>query len=256
MIVRTVETMGTVVSVRVRAGAGCDGAGVLAALSAARRELERADAVFSTWKADSPMSRLRRGEIGLSDAPVVIGEVLERCSVARRLTGGWFDPWAAPGGVDPTGLVKGWAAARALDALRAAGAEAAIVNAGGDAALFGARDSGRPWRFGIQNPFDRSTLAAVVEPGAAIATSGCYERGPHIFDPFTGRPSAAVASATVTGPELDLADAMATALAAGGEPALGHVSAVDGYEALVIGHDGRMTSTPGFALQPGSPAPV
>ena len=28
---------------------------------------------------------------------------------ARDASGGWFDPWAMPGGYDPTGLVKGWA---------------------------------------------------------------------------------------------------------------------------------------------------
>ena len=28
------------------------------------------------------------------------------------MSGGWFDPWAMPGGVDPTGLVKGWAVDR------------------------------------------------------------------------------------------------------------------------------------------------
>lgn len=241
--------MGTVVSITIRPGLLADHR-VSLALASARAVLERADAVFSTWKANSPMSRLRRGEITVAEAPAEMVEVLERCALARDLTGGWFDPWAAPGGVDPTGLVKGWATRRALDVLVAAGVAGALVNAGGDVALFGTNDGGARWRMGIQNPFDRTTLAAVAEPEDSIATSGCYERGPHIFDPFTRSATSTVASASVTGPELDLADAMATALVAGGAAAFDAVAGVAGYEALVIDHDGRFRSTPGFPLAP------
>ena len=47
-----------------------------AALAQARAILQRADAVFSTWKADSPMSRLRRGEITLEEAPTEVADGL------------------------------------------------------------------------------------------------------------------------------------------------------------------------------------
>jgi thiamine biosynthesis lipoprotein len=237
--------MGTVVSIHVRPG-DVPIAEVYLALAEARARLHRADAVFSTWKPDSPLSRLRRGEIDASAAPPDVAEVLDRCRWARDLSGGWFDPWAAPCGVDPTGLVKGWAAARALGALVASGAPAAMVNAGGDVAVFGERAPGRPWRIGVQNPFDRATVAAVVEPESAVATSGTYERGPHVFDPFSRRAASAVASATVTGPDLDLADALATGLLAGGLAGLSHIEAQPGYEALLISHNGRLIRTEGF----------
>jgi FAD:protein FMN transferase len=237
--------MGTVVSIHVRSGDVPEG-DVYRALAEARARLHRADAVFSTWKANSPLSRLRRGEVGVADLPAEAREVLHRCAEVRRRSGGWFDPWAAPGGVDPTGLVKGWAAARALEALRDTGVPAAMVSAGGDIALFGDRRPGRPWRIGIQNPFDRSTLAGVVEPGSAVATSGTYERGAHVFNPFTGRAAAAVASATVTGTDLAEADALATGLLAGGAAAMGAIEKLDGYEALIIGWDGHLTTTTGF----------
>ena len=125
--------MGTVVSFDVRTEPIGDAAAG-AALSTACATLHRADAVFSTWKPESPVSRLRRGEIGIDGAPPEVAEVLAACAGARDLSGGWFDPWAMPGGVDPTGLVKGWAAQRALADLQAAGIRAAMVNAGGDIA--------------------------------------------------------------------------------------------------------------------------
>lgn len=245
LIRRAVPVMGTVVSIHVHAGEAGRARAFLG-LARARSELQRADAVFSTWKPDSPMSRVRRGELGVADAPAELAEVLDRCRLAGEMSGGWFDPWAAPGGVDPTGLVKGWAAARAADALGQAGVAGAMVSAGGDVALTGVPRPGGRWRIGVQNPFDRATVVTIAHPPGAIATSGCYERGHHLYDPFTGEPASAVASATVTGPELDLADALATALAVGGTRALPWVRAQAGYEALLVGHDGAVSRTDGF----------
>lgn len=249
LVRRAEPVMGTVVSIHVRPG-DTPVTDVHLAIAQARASLHRADSVFSTWKEHSPISLVRRGELAVEDAPPELAEVLGRCAEARELSGGWFDPWAAPGGVDPTGLVKGWATAGALDIIRRAGVAAAMISTGGDMALWGQRRPGSPWRIGIQNPFDRDSLAAVAEPPAAIATSGCYERGPHVFDPFTGQPAAAVAGATVTGPDLALADAMATALLAGGERARPYLERLDGYEALLITHEGVVLHTDGFPVGP------
>ena len=253
LIRRAEPVMGTVVSIHVRAGDVPPG-DVFLAMAEARARLHRADAVFSTWKPDSPVSRLRRGEIGVGEAPAEVRVVLDRCVEARDKSGGWFDPWASPGGFDPTGLVKGWAAEQALEAIRDSGALAAMVNAGGDVAVFGHPAPGRAWRIGVQNPFDRATLATVVEPSSAIATSGTYERGAHVFDPFEGRVEARVASATVTGPDLDLADALATGLLAGGQAAMPAIEGLDGYEALLIGWDGAFRATAGFGTCPAAAA--
>jgi thiamine biosynthesis lipoprotein ApbE len=51
----------------------------------------------------------------------------------------------------------------------------------------------------------------------------------------------------VTGPDLGLADALATALAVAGPGGLEFVTAA-GYEGLTISADGRMRPTPGFPL--------
>jgi thiamine biosynthesis lipoprotein len=197
------------------------------------------------------MSRLRRGETALDQVPAEVAEVLHACRSARELSDGWFDPWALPGGVDPTGYVKGWSAERALDALRVPGVAAAVVNAAGDIASFGGPAPAARFRFAVVDPLDRSRPAFLVEHTGAVATSGTYERGQHLFDPRARRAAAAVASATVTGPELGLADAFATALAVGGTPVLECVEALDGVEALVIGYDGVRRSTAGFPLAVG-----
>jgi thiamine biosynthesis lipoprotein ApbE len=50
-------------------------------------------------------------------------------------------------------------------------------------------------------------------------------------------------SASVSGPNLALADALATGLLAGGEPALAAVASVEGYDTLVVRDDGTLLAT-------------
>jgi thiamine biosynthesis lipoprotein len=239
--------MGTVVSFDVRTEPIGDAAAA-AALRTACATLHRADAVFSTWKPESPVSRLRRGEIGIADAPPEVAEVLAACAGARALSGGWFDPWAMPGGVDPTGLVKGWAAQRAIADLQAAGIRAAMVNAGGDVVTCGRPIADRPWQIAIRDPQAPERILGVLPTDGAVATSGTYERGYHVLDPRSGAPARRVCAATVTGTDLALADALATALLAEGEPGLARLARVEGYSACVVRRDGTLKRTPGFAL--------
>jgi thiamine biosynthesis lipoprotein len=242
------EVMGTVVTIDLFNDADLRRADVEPQLLEAVRLLHDADEVFSTWKPESPVSRLRRGEIEIAQAPAEVAEVLDLCATARDLSGGWFDPWAIPGGVDPTGYVKGWAAQRALDALVSPAIGGAIVNAAGDIATFGGPADGVPFRVGIVDPASPRELAFVVETAGAVATSGVYERGEHLVNPRTGESRTAVASATVSGPDLGLADALATALAVGGDEVLARIEVLEGYEALEIGFDGVSRWTTGFRL--------
>ena len=247
-VIRHAEAvMGTVVSFAV-AGGGRSGQAAARAIDAACAALHRADMTFSTWDPQSPVSRLRRGAAALGELPAEVAEVLDLCEEARKASGGWFDPWAITGGVDPTGLVKGWAVERALAVLRDAGMQAAMVNGGGDIAVFGAPAPGQRWRVGIRHPWRAGALAGILEAAAAVATSGSYERGPHLLNPFTGRPASRAASATITGPSLALADALATALAVGGDEVLSIVGGLDGYAGYLIGPDGSEAETGGFSF--------
>ena len=232
--------MGTVVSFVVHPGA-LGRRAASASLGAACAELHRVDAAFSTWKPDSPISRLRRGEVALEALPAEVASVLAACEGDREATGGRFDPWAVPGGVDPSGYVKGWAAGRARDVLVDAGVAGALVNAGGDVATFGRPARGEPWRVGIRHPWRADGLACVLEVDGAVATSGSYERGAHLVDPGTGSASLAVASATVLGPDPGLVDAYATAVAITGAVGAGWLPVGLGYAAYVVGTDGTET---------------
>ncbi len=247
LITHAETAMGTVFSFSVARG-GLPLTAVRDAVEPACAALHWADAVFSTWDRQSPVSRLRRGEATLGGLPPEVGEVLELCRAARAASGGWFDPWAMPGGVDPTGLVKGWAVERALAVLRDAGMPAALINGGGDLAAFGGPAPGEAWRVGVRHPWRPGALAGIIEVGAAVATSGTYERGSHLIDPRTGRAGSRAASATVTGPSLALADALATAVAVGGDDALAMVAGLDGYEAYLIRPDGTEEDTGGITF--------
>lgn len=238
--------MGTVVTIDIYSEGDAPSDELSLQVAQAREVLQRSDAVFSTWKVNSPMSRLRRGEITREQTPPEVTEVLEECAKAREISHGWFDPWSMPGGVDPTGYVKGWAAQRALGTLQSTEIAGAIVNAAGDIASFGAMQRSQAFRIGIVDPFSPNLLACVVELTGAIATSGTYERGNHLIDPHSGRPGARVASASVSGPDLGLADALATAVAVAGDTGLTLVETIEGYEALVIDWDGTLRWTKHF----------
>jgi thiamine biosynthesis lipoprotein len=187
---------------------------------------ERVDDLFSTWRPDTEISRIGRGELALADASPEVREVLALCDQMKHETLGAFDisagahtasdarPALAP--LDPSGLVKGWALERAVDRLVAGGVSRVCLNAGGDVVVRGSGPD-EPWRIGIQHPWQRDKVADVLfVTTGAVATSGRTERGDHVIDPRSGAPARGLVSATVVGPDLAVADALATAAIAHG----------------------------------------
>lgn len=205
--------------------------------------LHHVDAVFSTYRPNSDLSRIRRRELAVADADPLFVPVLDLCARAQTDTGSAFSAMPA-GTLDPTGLVKGWAVERASQVLRAHGCINHCVNGGGDMQLAGEAEPGRPWGVGIVDPHDRTDVLTVVTGrDFAVATSGTAERGAHILDPRTGRPAVGVASATIVGPELTFADAYATAAVILGRDAIRWIDGLPGYEALLVTDDGERCSS-------------
>jgi thiamine biosynthesis lipoprotein len=225
------QVMGLPVSVHVR-GAAAHTVAVEDAVADLYRSLRADDRRFSTYRADSEVSALRRGEL---DTPSPeLSAVLELCAQAREWTGGAFDA-DLPTGFDPSGLVKGWAVERAVPALRAAAAGSDwLVNAGGDVLLHA--EPGRSWVVGVEDPRDPArTLRAFRLSRTAIATSGGAHRGAHITDPRTGAPARPdLLSATVLGGSLLRADVSATAACVLGAGAAGWLNQLPDVGYLLV----------------------
>jgi thiamine biosynthesis lipoprotein len=217
-----------------------------AQLAQAQDALRTADEVFSLWKPQSPMSQVRRGDLDLLDAPLLISEVLDYCTVAKEMSGGWFDPWALPNGLDPTGFVKGWAAEVAAGYFIDLDLTGVIVNAAGDIVASGTTAEGEPLLAGILSAADPNRLIASVRLEHALATSGGYARSQHLFNTKAGHFGARAASASVVGPNLGLADAFATAVVCGGRDAYDVIAALGDYEVFVQYYDGSTDATSDF----------
>ena len=242
--IRVEHLMGTVISIDVRNPAVAE-----AAIDAAFDWLHEVDGRFSPFKTESEISRLGRGELTVDECHPDVRVVLDLCEALRVRSGGAFNAWRArpDGRLDPSGVVKGWAAERAAEILQDAGARNFCINAGGDIIARGAPEPERKWRVGIRHPQDRQSVATVVEVNdLAVATSGSYERGHHVLDARTGEAAEGLLSLTVAGPSMTLADAYATAAFAMGTAGIAWAAAQPGYAAYGITADSRVRYSDGF----------
>jgi thiamine biosynthesis lipoprotein len=240
---RVEQIMGMPIVLDVR-DAAADGA----AIEAVFAWLREVDARFSTYRDDSEIAALNRGELQLEQAHPDVREVLARCEQLRTRTRGFFDArYAGTAQLDPSGLVKGWAVDRGAELLERADIRNFALNAGGDIRLRGDALPNTGWSIGVEHPRLAQEVAAVLHlSNAAVATSGAYVRGQHVLDPHLRQPPRGVLSVTIVGPELATADAYATAAFAMGEAGPDWTRSLDGYESMTILADGRVRSTAGF----------
>lgn len=267
------------------------------ALKAAENALRlRESATFSNWIADSEICRYNRGEITAPSSE--LAEVLAAAERARIQTSGAFDVSCRPiielwksaqkNGALPTdeqieqarnnkksydlgGISKGYCIDKALRRLIQLNPQGAIVDIGGDTAVYGVSSQG-VWTFSIVNPFDTHSLwgnftiqtaektdEKDVPPTAAVCTSGGYYRGytigqqrfSHIINPQNARPiqldDSTPVSVTVIASKCMEADVWATALSVLGEPGLEILpSGVQTYMIIGTPEKHRVVSTPGF----------
>jgi FAD:protein FMN transferase len=243
-IIRVEPVMGTVVTVEVRATTDAQ---AQPAIAAAVSWLHEVDATFSTYRPDSEISRLGRGEVDESDCSADVRHILALGEGLRAATAGYFDVRAG-GRLDPSGVVTGWAIERASEILTAAGCPDHLVDGGGDIRVHGRAGPDQDWHVGLTHPWRRDAYCAVLRiTEGAVATSGVYERGTHVVDPHRSAPATELAAVTVIGPELTVTDAYATAALAMGREAPAWLAGLVDHEALVIDATGRAWETPGFA---------
>jgi thiamine biosynthesis lipoprotein len=145
------------------------------------------------------------------DTPPEVADVLAIGAAAERSSGGAF-ALRRDGVLDPSGVVKGWAAERAAEHLVALPDTDFCLSAGGDITCRTGDPAAAPWRIGIEDPRDPTRIVAVVPlRNGAVATSGGTHRGAHIVDARTGRTPSGLASVTVIGDALTGVDVDATA---------------------------------------------
>ncbi len=123
--------------------------------------------------------------------------------------------------LDLGAIAKGYATDKAIEKLKNAGVEAALINAGGNILAYGEKAPGKPWKIGIQDPRNQSGIIAAGEiVNKAVVTSGDYERFfmkgskryHHLLDPRTGYPADDLQSVTIMANDGMTADALSTAV--------------------------------------------
>ena len=178
----------------------------------------------------------------------------------REATNGAFTPHRPDGVLDLSGTIKAVAIAEAAAAIQACGFTDFSINAGGDILTHGfatdvtaSDDSASDdthigdWMTGIVDPQNRTELLSVVALTPelpAMATSGSAERGDHIW----ARPGATndFLQATVVAQDIITADVFATAIIAGGQETLDHLTSHFEIAVLVVKADGELLANARF----------
>ena len=97
---------------------------LIADLSAKEKDIDsifsyfkKIDKKFSTYKKDSEIEKINRGEIKKNEYSLEMKKILKLCETTKKQTNGYFDI-KINGKLDPSGIVKGFAiheAAKILD---------------------------------------------------------------------------------------------------------------------------------------------
>ena len=265
-----------------------------AALDAAFAELERVESVMSLYRPESQISRLNRDGVIEKPDPYLVEVIQHSAQVSEQSGGAFDitvqplwplyatraipDPaalhavlghvdWrgvritgdcvslAVPGmAITLNGIAQGFAADKAMRAVRAHGVEHALIDTGEMSAV-GRNQEGTAWKVGIQHPRQPDAYAALAAlDNRCLSTSGDYETTfsddfsrNHIFDPHTGQSPVELASVSVLAPTATSADALSTALCVlGMEGGMEFARRQPGTDVLMILKDGRRFATSNF----------
>ncbi len=101
------------------------------------------DDTFSTYKEESEISKINRGELAEVDYSEAMKTILALSEQTTQETQGYFDIHRN-GIIDPSGIVKGWAIFQAAQMLKEVGFANFYIDAGGDIQVAGMK-AGHPW---------------------------------------------------------------------------------------------------------------
>ena len=158
--------------------------------------------------------------------------------------------------VDVGGIGKGFAADRAVDVMRRAGAVAGVIALSGDIKTFGAMPDGDAFLFGIQHPREAvGLIGRIALKNEAISTAGDYERFferdgvryHHILDPATLSPGRRCQSVTIVAKDGVMADGLDTGIfIMGPERGMALIERLTDVEGIIVDDQGRILVSSGL----------
>ncbi len=242
-------------------------------------EVDRLNAVLSTWKKDSEI--LRWQDAG---KPVVLSAdltaVLKACDHWTANSSGAFNvrpssedsakpAWsfdaatgnatylAKPREVTVDALAKGYIIDRAVEKATAPGIGRIVLNIGGDLRVSGNTQEIVHIADPRHDAENAPALTSVVLKNQSMATSGDYRRGKHIIDPRTHQPAEQVASASVIAADATTADALATIFnVLNPEESIRMADSLPGVSCLIVSRDGALHPSKDWHALPSATLPV
>ena len=204
------------------------------------------DDKFSTYKNNSEIEKINRGEISYKEYSNDMKTILKLSEKTKKETNGYFDI-DHNGKLDPSGIVKGFAIYKASQILKKKGYKNFYIEIAGDIEISGLNDQNKKWRVGIENPFNRKEIVKVLElTNKGIATSGKYIRGEHIWNNTKDIVENNVISITVIADNVYNADRFATAAFAMGDKGILFVEKLKNAEGYMVMNNKKAIFTSGF----------
>jgi thiamine biosynthesis lipoprotein len=205
------------------------------ALEGIRRRWAAIEDRFDPSRPDSELSLVASGRHSVQHASAEFRAAHADAMRWRTDTGGHFKPYRPGGALDLGRLAKAYAIRDAAAELAKSGLASWLVELGGDA-MSDALGSGG-WRVGIADPGDDTQPLTTVPLGGswtAAATARAREQQDH----------GEFVQATVLARDIVAAQAIATAVVAGGATALGLATARWPVDVLAVDQQGGLRTTP------------
>jgi thiamine biosynthesis lipoprotein len=158
--------------------------------------------------------------------------------------------------LDVGGVGKGYAADRAVEVMKRAGAKGGVVALSGDIKAFGVLAERTGFPVGIRHPRDEGALIGMIDlQDEAISTAGDYERFferdgiryHHILDPHTLQPARGCQSVTVIAKDGVMADGLDTGIfVLGPKNGMALVEQLPDVEAIIVDANGTLLVSSGL----------
>lgn len=165
--------------------------------------------------------------------------------------------------LDVGGVGKGYAADRAVEVMKRAGATGGVVALSGDIKAFGVLPERTGVPVGIRHPRDEGALIGIINlQDEAVSTAGDYERFferdgvryHHILDTHTLQPARGCQSVTVIAKDGMMADGLDTGIfVLGPEEGMALVERLPDVEAIIVDANGTLLVSSGLRDRLGAP---